>query len=380
MHCADTQEEKTMNELIQMVQGIQLCLNPPEWMKQYIQIQSGEKTWDDFSFEERTCKGWLWPLLLQIDNLPRLVESSKGMIFEDIHPAYLRGGSGRWRWWMDTYFQEKLPDSEIPQINFLGLPDHETMRMLEKCLDTNWNYRLPDFLDWILWGFGEGKERPRIDEKTNEKWYRTFNLGLMIVNPTDYWGALYSETKGRGSWNRSGFYPTPQHVCNLMAQISYFDAKNEEGKKIDPRLLAMTEPCCGTGRMLMEASNYTVNISGCDIDYVCVTATKVNAYLYMPWVARPASWVSKLRAEQEVTGNKSHEEIIADIIKEVDPEYRVVFEGQSKTGIHKFKIKSGPAKKSIFKVDKMSLEEFRKKYEEAVRKRVNRNINHKKAA
>ncbi len=346
--------------LIDQVLLIQTALNPPEWMIQYEKIRNGEATWDDFTFEERTCKGWLWPYLLQIDSLPGI-------------------GSGRWNWWIEANALKKLPDSDIPRIDFLGTCDSGTQRMLEKCLDTNWNYRLPDFLDWILWGFGEGKERPRIDTKTNEKWYRTFNLGLMIQHPTDYWGDLYSETKGRGSWNRSGFYPTPHPVCNMLLQMTFHDEK-KENPGIDTRLLSFNEPCCGTGRILMETSNYSVDLSGMDIDYVCIAASKINGYLYVPWLVRPAPWVSELR-EQQVSyrSNQTTENIVADIIKEINPIYRVVLTNTSKTGIHRFTIKNGPAKKTQFKVKNLNAVAFRKQYEKAVAKRMDR-VEDRKAA
>ena len=170
--------------------------------------------------------------------------------------------------------------------------------MLHKCLDANWNYRLPDFLDWILWGFGEAMnengDQPKIDSKTNEKWYRLFNLGLLLTNPTDYWGELYSETKGRGSWNRTGFYPTPQNVCNMICKMTMqSDLDKAEKNGQDTRILSVMEPAVGTGRMLLEASNYSVNLWGMDVDRVCVNATKINGFLYAPWMVRPAPWLQK---------------------------------------------------------------------------------------
>lgn len=362
-------EMATETDLIEMIQGIQLCLNPPEWMKQHMLIERGDAKWSDFSVEEKTCKGWLWPYLLQIDSLPKLVDTPEGMVMDyGKTPVHLRGGSGRWRWWMEAHALGRLPDSPIPQINFLGMHDPETLRMLEKCLDADWSYRLDHFLDWLLWGFGEGEERPKISEKTNEKWYGLFNMGLMIVNPYDYWGYLYSETKGRGSWNRSGFYPTPQHVVQLMCKMVMADHERENDH-IDHRLDSMCEPCCGTGRMLMEQSNYSVNMYGMDIDHICVAATKVNGYLYIPWLVRPARWINELRAASDTEHKEETiEETISRIIKEVDPEYQIELDATQKTGVHRFKIKSGPSKGTFFKVKDLTPEKFRAKYQKAIEK------------
>jgi hypothetical protein len=373
---AEKSNNKLIGPLIEMVHAVQLAANPPEWMRQHMLVRRGEATWDDWSFEEKTCKGWLWPYLLQCDSQPSLaqlehdhqIDFDRSKIPSELLPA-LRGGSGRWNWWMEAHARGRLPQSDIPQIEFLSHPDPGTMKMLHKCLDVDWNYRLPDFLDWILWGFGEGDERPRVDDKTNEKWYRLFDLSMMAFHPTDYWGELYSETKGRGSWNRTGFYPTPHCVCKAMIQIVGHDerqAAKENG--IDTRLLSGNEPCCGTGRMLMEMSNLTVNLSGMDIDSVCIAATKINGYLYVPWMVRPAAWVHELRNEQIEASNQSSENVIAKIIKKVNPEYQVEFNTTTKTGIHRFKIKSGPAKRTQFKVKELNVIEFRKQYEKAVRK------------
>lgn len=343
--------DATINQMVEHMTALKMQIENP-WIGQWISIQRGDAKWEDFSFEERTCRGWLWPYLLMIDSMPE--------------------GSGRWHWWMEAHALGRLPDSPIPKISFLGSPDHGTMRMLEKCLDADWNYRLPDFLDWLLWGFGDGKDRPRVDPKTNEKWYRLFNLGLMIINPCDYWGYLYSETKGRGSWNRSGFYPTPHPICNMMVEMAMSDAKTE-GR--DPRTMSVNEPCAGTGRMLMEASNYSCNLYGQDIDYVCVAATKINAYLYVPWLVRPAPWINNESATSAPAALNIDGQVEAEnICDAVKTEYPVKYLGKTKTGIYRFQIDGGPARNTRFKVEQLAEGEFKEKYDVAFAKGMRKKL------
>jgi len=237
----------------------------------YRSIASGEKRWEDFTFMQRTCKGWLLPYLLDMD-----------MMF-----------CRRWDYWLDTLQAGKLLERPIPRLNILTGVDEgkEARKMLMACLENHRAYAqgvtLVDFLEWLLWGFGdsEQEQRPRkVTEDLNEFWYRTFNLGLMLKYPKDYFGDIYADERSPTSKQRSGFFPTPDTICECMVRMTF------AGEKRDTRSLSVCEPCVGTGRMLMHASNYSVNLWGTDIDYGCLLACKVNGYLYMPWVVRPAPW------------------------------------------------------------------------------------------
>ena len=176
----------------------------PEWVLQRMAVQAGEKTWDDFTIEDRTCHGWLLPYLFEIET--------------DLH--------GRWAYWSHTLVIGKILDQLIPQINFCGGANARTMKMLRKCLghDCCWSQSvgLPDFFEWLLWGFGETGERARIDDKVNEHWYRTLNLGLLLQYPHDYLGDILADSKaGRTYWtNPNAFFPTPHHVVELMARMT----------------------------------------------------------------------------------------------------------------------------------------------------------------
>jgi hypothetical protein len=69
----------------------------------------------------------------------------------------------------------------------------------------------------------------------------------------------------------------------MMAQITFGDSDN--------RLKSVNEPCVGTGRMLLYASNYSLILSGQDINLTCVKATLVNGYLYAPWMVKPLDFL-----------------------------------------------------------------------------------------
>lgn len=57
----------------------------------------------------------------------------------------------------------------------------------------------------------------------------------------------------------------------------------------DPRTVTVCDPCVGSGRMLLHASNHSVCLYGCDIDPICARITSINGVLYAPWFAFPFS-------------------------------------------------------------------------------------------
>ena len=225
-------------------------------------ISIGKSKWEDFTFMERTSRDWLRPYLFQLQS--------------------------RWAFWVDILQTKKKPEA-IPEILFLNSPKAEVLKHLKNLLTDYICYSssvgLSEFLDWLLWGFGEGNERAKISEKVNEYWYKTFNLDLLTENPYDYLGDLMAERK-MGRWNNpAGFYATPHPIVQMMVSITM--------KKNKDITSSVYDPAVGTGRMLLEASNYSLNLFGQDIDYNCVKACKVNGYLYVPWLVKPMSWKSK---------------------------------------------------------------------------------------
>ena len=234
---------------------VQLQAEP--WQQIMNAVARGEKTWEDFTFEERTCKGWLIPYLSELDAM----------------------FSGRWEMWTEAIYRNELP-AKIPQIDFFDSPDPRVMAMLFKCLSEH-SYdstnSLLNFLEWIFWGFGKG-EKPRLSEKVNEHWYRTFNLGLMLKCPYDYLGELLANDK-IGRWNNPhAFFPTPHSVVKVLADLILEDCDMTN---------TVNDPCVGTGRMLLEASNKSLFLYAQDVDATCVMACLINGYLYAPWMVAP---------------------------------------------------------------------------------------------
>jgi hypothetical protein len=54
-------------------------------------------------------------------------------------------------------------------------------------------------------------------------------------------------------------------------------------KDVDQRGLTVSDCCCGTGRMLIYAGQKSMRLSGMDIDYMMVLATKINLAFWCPW-------------------------------------------------------------------------------------------------
>jgi hypothetical protein len=101
--------------------------------------------------------------------------------------------------------------------------------------------------------------------------------------PHDYLGAYVAAGKSRG-WNPTGFYPTPHNVVECMVQIAMHDTR-AEGRA--PRLMSICDPCVGSGRMLLHASNFSLCLFGQDIDPLAVAMCKVNGALCAPWLSFP---------------------------------------------------------------------------------------------
>lgn len=105
--------------------------------------------------------------------------------------------AGRWNYWARTIEHGQPLDDPIPKIDFLDFPDPSAMNNLTQCLSAynRHDFRLADFLEWLLWGFGDGERRAQISDEANEFLYRTFNLGLLLQHPHDYFGHILSEHK-----------------------------------------------------------------------------------------------------------------------------------------------------------------------------------------
>lgn len=219
----------------------------------------------DAQISERTTWGWLRPYLVELDWM------------------FLR----RWDYWLRTIEAREVLSEPIPQIEWSGSGHTEPEKNLKACIDFGF-YRFSRqsfslFVEWLLFGFGDYsvKEMPRqIEPNVNAFWYKTFNLGLFLKHPHDYLGAYAVELYGKGHNNPTAYFPTPMNISVFMAKMLFCEKD---------KTASVCDPCVGSGRLLMVASNYSLNLYGVDIDYSILNVCKVNMWMYVPWaVRRPA--------------------------------------------------------------------------------------------
>jgi type I restriction-modification system DNA methylase subunit len=94
-------------------------------------------------------------------------------------------------------------------------------------------------------------------------------LGELLEEFSDPLGELYMEMISKG---HMGQYFTPEHVCDLLAEVSIASA--EDCKTV-------LDPTCGSGRMLLSAAkrNRNMRFYGADVDKVCCKMAVANMLL-----------------------------------------------------------------------------------------------------
>ena len=210
----------------------------------------------------RMRKGWLIPYMLKLDEI----------FF------------GRWEYWLKIIKENKIPDGPIPQILLKAAEEYRersVQKNIKACLDRGLgelSSSLEVFIDWIAWGLGMGNEFPKVTAELDDFWYRTFNLGLFYKEPADHWGMVAMEAMGKS--NRNGFFPTPGSMAKMMTEMTFSGISPDKLKKA-----SVIDPCCGTGIMLLYASNHSLNLYGNDISPLLVKMAKINAFIYVPWLA-----------------------------------------------------------------------------------------------
>lgn len=239
--------------------------------------------------------GWLLPSLLRTDTL-----------------LY-----GRWDYLAQCWEREALPAAPLPKLPFLSAPDKATWAMLTASLDA-----IPDhghggwagwsgedyfhfFLQWLLHGCGHaGHKEPPLEpaycQGAGERLARVFDLPLLQQNPYDYFGDLLAQN---AYGKRSGFFPTPHTVAEFMAQMMFNES--DRNNERDTRILTVCDPCVGTGRLLLHASNYSLRLYGMDLDPTLCLATLVNGFLFAPWLVRPLPFLDGVQYQPEHSADLS---------------------------------------------------------------------------
>lgn len=201
--------------------------------------------------------------------------------------------SPRWQYWAIVLMTKRLPPPSVlayPRIDFADhlTADSPAARMIQRCLAP---FRaderaFDDLLDWMLFGFGDPEvtvlsagNAPRY-----QHFEEVFALAPLIEHPGDWIGHLYEmEIASKSTKDATGFFSTPPVICKAMVAMAMHDV----AMHAEPLLASVNEPCCGTGRMLLEASNHSINLSGQDVNRTLVRITKVNGWLYMPSLVMP---------------------------------------------------------------------------------------------
>ena len=231
-----------------------------------------------------TYRGFLLPYVIQLHS---------------IHPEI----PNRWEYHFHTIECGLLHDP-IPQLSFCHFPDHATLRQIERWIrlieeTSSGGSSFHSLIEWMAWAFGVSDNQPTLDDSLQQKLYRMVNVEPWFCHPYDYFGDILAEQRSRG-WNTTGFFPTPHAVCEMMTQMMVNGAETSNGH--DPRTRSIMDPCCGTGRMLLHASNYSLNLHGMDIDPLVLTITKINGALYCPWL--PFPFPSRIFKRDLVTESK----------------------------------------------------------------------------
>jgi hypothetical protein len=96
-------------------------------------------------------------------------------------------------------------------------------------------------------------------------------VNAMTESDADILGDLF---QGSITYGEAGQYFTPESVTKLMAELSV----DPDARPVRDHPIYISDPACGTGRMLLEASNINphAELVGQDIDARCVKITSVN--------------------------------------------------------------------------------------------------------
>lgn len=247
--------------------------------------------WDSMTLEQKMPHGWIRPSFILTETMI----------------------NGRWKFWIDFRAccqfgkgKEYIEHRSIPQINFLstGISDNIAKEMLYICLReapgayAHSAYEMLElFVDWLLYSFGcsEVKELPgKITPEMREFWYKEFRPQLLLMYPDDYLGDIAADNRVAKS---SAYFPTPMNIVEFMTKMSMDNSKANKYNIVN-------DPCLGSGRMLLSASNYSLRLYGQDINLLIHKVSLVNAYLYVPWAVEMDDNSEKVLEELRKKYNK----------------------------------------------------------------------------
>ncbi len=183
-------------------------------------------------------------------------------------PAVL--SSPRWQWYCELLLLKKIPKEPLPQTHFVDDSDGRAKKLVLSLLKNNTSFN--DVLNVLLHLFGHaGYEQ--VEPKNVD-----FPLEEALRLDRDIFGDAYSETMGKSLRSGTGYFPTPQNICNMIVEMTLSNCQLTN---------TVNDPCVGSGRMLLSASNKALFLYGNDINMTCVKMTLLNGYLFAPWLVIP---------------------------------------------------------------------------------------------
>jgi hypothetical protein len=225
--------------------------------------------------------------------LPHLGDPQAPWTFRGWALPYLLEGEAqlglppRWDYYLKTVEAGRLLPDPIPQIAFNDTPHPSVMRAIEQWISiiaahhSHWN-AFQELVRWSAWALGVSHTPSKLDKRTLEQLYREVNFLLLLQHPHDAFGTVLATTHSNG-FNPSGFFPTPHSIARLMVHLTTASSPTTK----DLRLHTVHDPALGTGRFLLEASNFSLLLSGTDIDPFVLSIAKINGALYAPWLSFP---------------------------------------------------------------------------------------------
>lgn len=158
-------------------------------------------------------------------------------------------------------------------------------------LSRRWDYTrvFDDFLTMCIHAFGGDKSMPFRDardkalahynmqeaELLNKMFYemiRVYNEMIVVQERPwyDLFGDFYQTISSSGKASSFGQFFTPEPVCTMMAQIT-----DNQGE-------SCSDPCCGSGRMLLasKAHNPKAKCYAADLDPVCAKMCAINMMMH----------------------------------------------------------------------------------------------------
>jgi len=132
------------------------------------------------------------------------------------------------------------------------------------CIKAHEDYKIPDPV-----------QHYKLTDKDCEKLkIILIEIGELMEHGLEPLGDLFMEFVSKG---RNGQYFTPMNVCEFMQQLICDDKKKDSSKSEK-----ISDPACGSGRMLLAAAipNKNLHCYGTDIDDMCCRMAAANMILH----------------------------------------------------------------------------------------------------